>query len=169
MPEFILDTSGHVRNEAVSFNSEIAGAHCQWRDLDAFTQGYIEALFFTESEPGATRETWDPETQSSLPGDVGFADLAPEALAVIINSCAELQTEAASIIEACAEFSERHWNDDPWTRAGRDFWFTRNGHGIGFWETDRWPSPQGDALNAASKAAGSMDAYLGDDGRVYVT
>jgi len=171
MPEFILDTSGHIRNEAVSIRSGIAAAYHQWRDLDSFTQGYIEALFFTETEPGTTRETWDPEVHAALPGDVAFADLAPQALATIIADCARWQAASYALIEACAEFSEnlRPDNDDVWTRAGRDYWFTRNGHGVGFWEDDRWPAPQGHALDAASKAAGSMDVYLGDDGKVHVT
>jgi hypothetical protein len=164
VPQFILDTSRQV-HEHLPGNGVL-----EWSSLDAFTQGYIEALFFTETEPGTTRETWDRETQSSLPGDVGFADLAPEALGRIVADCAAfLRAPNRLLIGLCVDFSAEHWIDDVWTRAGRDYWYTRNGHGVGFWEDNRWPEAQGIGLDAAAKAAGGMDAYLGDDGKVHVS
>lgn len=46
MPQFIMDTSG-----------EVGGVNLiRWGDLDAFTQGYIEALFFTSDLDGADIE-----------------------------------------------------------------------------------------------------------------
>lgn len=50
--------------------------------------------------------------------------------------------------------------------AGHDFWLTRCGHGAGFWDGD-WPEPAATALDNASKAAGNVDLYLGDDGLIY--
>jgi hypothetical protein len=151
MPEFILDTNGRIALRTA--HTPFGSLWTRWEDLRPFTQGYIEALFFTESEPGTTH-------------------LAPEALARIIADCTAFQADHGMLIEACAEFSEnlRPDNDDVWTRAGRDYWFTRNGHGVGFWlQHDRWPPPHGDALDAAAKRAGEMDAYLGDDGKVHVS
>lgn len=52
------------------------------------------------------------------------------------------------------------------TRAGHDFWLTRNGHGAGFWDGD-WPSRAGDELTKASHAYGSFELYVGDDGLIY--
>lgn len=62
--------------------------------LDEFTQAYIEAMFWTEEAPGVSTEEWqatDEHDEGSIPSDVGFADLAPEALAVIIETCREFQ------------------------------------------------------------------------------
>jgi len=41
-----------------------------------------------------------------------------------------------SVIDCLAFFSriECYISDDNITQAGNDFWFTRNGHGIGFWD-----------------------------------
>jgi hypothetical protein len=50
---------------------------------------------------------------------------------------------------------------------GHDFWLTRNGHGAGFW--DRGYGADGQALTDAAKVWGGSDAYVGDDGRVYLT
>jgi hypothetical protein len=48
--------------------------------------------------------------------------------------------------------------------AGHDFWFTRRGHGVGFWEVD---TPEAERLDAAAKAAGDCELYIGDDGMIY--
>ena len=49
MPEFVLDTNGVVIGADLTGN--------RWSDLDSFTQGYVEAAFFTESSP-ATGVKW---------------------------------------------------------------------------------------------------------------
>ncbi len=50
-------------------------------------------------------------------------------------------------------------------QAGHDFWLTRCGHGAGFW--DRGLGEIGDRLTDAAHAAGNVDLYLGDDGKIY--
>lgn len=50
---------------------------------------------------------------------------------------------------------------------GHDFWLTRNGHGCGFWETDRWTKKYGALLDAKSKEIGEAYVYEGDDGLLY--
>lgn len=148
MPQFILDGK-----DAPTFAA-----------LDPFTQGYIEAMFFTECEPGTTRETWKPETQSSLPGDVGFCDLAPDALARINHDCAEFQRAKAALLSWAYQ---RNYDA---TQAGRDFWFTRCGHGVGYWDRKELEAKGlGDALSEAARKCGQRWAYLGDDGRVYLS
>jgi hypothetical protein len=183
----------------------------KWRDLDSFVQGYIEALFFTENEPQTTRaernttrrtvrKTWEAAvsegTQHDIPGDYGFADLAPEALLYIIKDCNAFQERAAELLQSAYA---RDYNSE---QAGRDFWYTRNGHGVGFWCREEL-RPEGEeyealtaemvvnpgnnaVLDAAcakrealkenslgerlSKIATSFreaDAYVGDDLKVY--
>jgi len=161
MPEYVLDTTGRVDQPGL-LRALI------WSDLDAFTQGYIEALFFTETDVLAE--------QATKPGAIpfepsfGFSDLAPEALARIISDCAAFQ---ASGTAWCTYAQSSHVKNsaDAATdeQAGGDFWFTRNRHGVGFWE--REPGVYGDhadALTDAAYAFSEVDAYLGDDGRVYL-
>ena len=50
--------------------------------------------------------------------------------------------------------------------AGADFWFTRCGHGAGFWDGD-WQEPHAAGLDALSKQFGNVDLYVGDDGKIY--
>jgi len=163
MPEFHLDTAGVVSVDTrVSEGRAPGTSHpiviTAWRDLDSFTQGYIEALFFT-----STGEDGEPLEQ-------GFSDLAPETLARIIADCAAFQASGTAW-STYAQSSHVKNSADAATeqQAGGDFWFTRNRHGVGFWE--REPGVYGDhadALTDAAYAFGEVDAYLGDDGRVYL-
>lgn len=50
--------------------------------------------------------------------------------------------------------------------AGHDFWLTRNHHGAGFWDGD-WPEPHAGILDAAARAFGEIDLYIGDDGLIH--
>jgi hypothetical protein len=52
-------------------------------------------------------------------------------------------------------------------QAGHDLWMTRNGHGVGFWETPDWPAEPGERLTRAAKAMGEAYLYVGDDGMIH--
>lgn len=168
MPEFILDTTGQVLQPAQG--RFVASATVKWSDLDAFTQGYIEALFFTSKpvwEDGVTEEDAQ-QAYDDMVEALGFSDLAPEALARIIDDCAKFQAGAAmTAMQAAPGDAARNFPPGPTIHAGRDFWYTRNGHGCGFWDGD-WPGPYATQLTDAAKAFGEVDLYLGDDGKVYL-
>ena len=74
-----------------------------------FINAYIEAIDFTECG-----DSEQPEHGAEL--DVTF--------------------ERESIIDCLAFYSriECFLSDDNVEQAGRDFWLTRNGHGVGFWD-----------------------------------
>jgi hypothetical protein len=52
-------------------------------------------------------------------------------------------------------------------QAGHDFWLTRCGHGVGFW--DRGLGDAGDRLTERCDVWGTVDLYLGDDGLIYAS
>jgi len=165
MPEYVLDTGGTVLGlPAPNATGGVQADGCYtWDSLDAFTQGYIEALFFTETDVLAE--------QATKPGAIpfepsfGFSDLAPETLARIISDCAAFRRgeQWQQWLDHAAD-ADIYAEDET---AGRDFWYTRNGHGCGFWDGD-WPEPYATQLTDAARAFGNVDAYLGDDGRVYL-
>jgi hypothetical protein len=169
MPQFILNIGDDYR---------------AFEKLDAFTRGYIEALFFTdeeqlceESERDMPSVAIDTDTMESrfVGGDSpGFSDLAPCTVAAIIADCEAFQRVHADLLEAAYEHGGERGNYDA-DRAGNDFWFTRNGHGVGFWE--RGLGEIGDALTNAcgwkSRDSANQfpgrDSYIGDDGQVYLS
>jgi len=158
------------------FHLATDGANGAWAALDAFTQGYIEALFFTECETMAA-EAAERHGSERHARELGFADLAPEALARIIEDCERFQHAQLKIQQGRQIFGRRQITTavlsvlrgpDLCIKGGRDFWYTRNGHGCGFWDGD-WPEPYASELTAAAKAFGEVDAYLGYDGKVYLS
>lgn len=122
MPEFILEG----RDTAV-------------REESPFVLGFIEAMFFTESSPAFDSSEWFSDeckeaqeagtADGTLPGDVGYCDLHPESLKAIRQFCEAFQKANAAALEAAS--SQPGYDE---TQAGRDLWFTSQGHGVGYWD-----------------------------------
>lgn len=137
MPEYSLDRG--TPENAATFNT-----------LDTFTQAYVEAMFWTdcnEDSDGMALAT--------------FAELAPEALDRIKADCAAFQAANASLLALA--YATPGYGDE--SQAGHDYWLTRNGHGVGFWDRDI-----GDLGDQLSEACGHSTVYLhrGDDGLIYL-
>ena len=67
----------------------------------------------------------------------------------------------------CAIFyraNKMFWNNDETKKAGNYFWYTRNGHGVGFWDGE---FENGELLSAVAKSFCPCDLYIGDDGLIY--
>lgn len=139
------------------YHLDVHGDYGTWKRLDAFTRGYIQAMFFTNCSCADDGE---------LDGAT-FEELAPQALATIITDCKAFQdANQADLDEAC---DNGRINGYDMERAGMDFWYTRNGHGCGFWDRDL--GEVGDRLTKACgwrTPWGEIDPYRGDDGRVYI-
>lgn len=83
--------------------------------------------------------------------------LAPETLQAMRGDCADFISQAGA---ALREYTQRTG-----CTGGCDFWLTRNGHGVGFW--DRGLDALGDRLTAIAEQMGGRDLYAGDDGLIY--
>lgn len=121
--------------------------------LDTFTRAYIACALWS-SNPGG-------DDGVSLDQQYGPDDIAPETLAEMREDCRQFYEDPN--IQGALEY----WTDE---QAGHDFWLTRNGHGAGFWDRyygDTLEAKAGKDLTAASKAWGSVDLYVGDDGMIH--
>ena len=122
MPEFVLEGRDHAA-----------------RAESPFVLGFIEAMFFTECSPAYMSDKWlsdeckeaqeQGQADGTLPGDVGYCDLHPDSLAKIRAFCETFQGDNAALL---AQAYARPDYDE--TQAGRDLWFTSQGHGVGFWD-----------------------------------
>lgn len=109
----------------------------EFNQLDSFTQGYIECMFWTDAN----------EDNEELK-DMRFDNLSDKALKDIIEECKDFQESNKELLNSYYEkFNEEN--------AGHDFWLTRNGHGCGFW--DRRLGKLGDKLTKAAKVYGGCD------------
>lgn len=119
--------------------------------LDRFTEAYIECALWS-----STDDDGEP-----LDNDYGFEDLDEACLKQMVEDCRAFQEGNDQWIK-----SEHCRVVDCEAQAGHDFWLTRNGHGAGFWDGD-WERDADKAMTACSKAYGSVDLYVGDDGKIY--
>ena len=53
------------------------------------------------------------------------------------------------------------------TQVAHDLWLTRNGHGAGFWDGD-YSEEVGSKLTDLAHDMGELNAYVGDDSKVYI-
>ena len=112
--------------------------------LDTFTQAYVDCALWSSTD----------DDGDSLDQSYSDSDIAPELLVEMIEDCRDFQ-------EQNRELFARDWSDE---QAGQDFWLTRNRHGAGFWDRGY---DNGSALADAAHAYGSVDLFVGDDGKVY--
>jgi hypothetical protein len=130
--------------------------------MDDFTQGYIDCavrLF---------HDTDDEGNEISIES----SDLFSEALLNTIQADCKAFQETYADLLALAYQNPRY---NP-SKAGHDFFLTRNRHGSGFWDSDLdelvnqgelAPKTVGTLLTDAAHAYGSFDLYMGDNGEVY--
>ena len=115
--------------------------------IDTVVREYITAVVFTDC--GDTEQP---------PSDITFSD---QAVFRAISECADFigQCEQAGLL---TEYAKTNYT---WDSFAHDFWFTRNHHGVGFW--DRGIGELGDKLTKIANNFGSSYFYEGDDGLGY--
>jgi hypothetical protein len=114
--------------------------------FERFVSSYLEtALWASFDEAGNSLRDYH-----NLDAD----DMPPDALAEARADCEAFWGEHQEDIEA-----------NP-SRAGHDFFLTRNRHGAGFWDGD-WPQDVGRRLTEASHVYGTWELALDDSGTVY--
>lgn len=135
---------GHV----VSLQMGDLGA-AAFAQLDRFTQGYIETMFWTA---GYLDEREGPV--------LSFEQLDPGALDQIKTECEKFQRENTQYLMTAYAQSGYDAN-----KAGYDFFLTRCGHGAGFWDRKELEvlTPTGNELGTVlserARAAGERNCY----------
>lgn len=122
---------------------------------------YVEALLGLSFCYGTVRhDDCDGEgCGSALATFFEPVDLAPSA-------AADIREDLVGFIASCIDDRPAAFAAIPWPQVGHDFFLTRCGHGAGFW--DRGLGELGDWLTDRANRYGEQDAYVGDDGRLYV-
>lgn len=118
-------------------------------NLDKFTRAYIEAALWSSNDES------EPSGGEPMDKNYTIEDIAEETIKEMARDCENFQVENAKYIP-----------DGKITRAGHDFWLTRNGHGAGFWDGD-WPERAGYRLTESARSYGEYNLYVGDDGKIY--
>lgn len=123
-------------------------------NIDVFLRAYCAAALWS-----STDEAGEP-----LDAVHSVDDIAPATLESMREDCADFIKANAADLALYAGVMSDGVNPAE-SRAGHDFWLTRNSHGAGFW--DRGIAALGERLSSAAKVYGSFDLYVGDDGKIY--
>jgi hypothetical protein len=117
---------------------------------DSFLAGYVEAMLFSSMD--------NLDESGGLPLETNYTDrdITTDTLIKMAKQCRDFEN-MPGVADAIATRAEE---------AGRDFWFTRNDHGVGFWDGD-WPEPDATLLTEAAKSFGESDPHV-YRGKIYV-
>ena len=122
--------------------------------LSGFAQAYVEAMFFTNCDSG--------DEDEFKANRLGTERLTRRALQRIAADCARFEADNAATIAECIAAGKTL------DSIAHDFWFTRQGHGVGFWESSRgYPGDTGAKLDAAAKKMGEVYPYF-SRGWIYI-
>lgn len=117
----------------------------QDKKFDKFLQGYFAAMIFCGL----------PDEDSP-----DFDDLSEKLKNETKATCQRFFNKNISLINnACNRIGYGY------SVAGMDFFYNRNGHGVGYWDRDL--GELGDQLSDLSKKMGEHEIYFGDDGLIY--
>lgn len=117
-------------------------------DLADMVGGYLTAALFTSTED-------DPDGNgASLDANYHTGNFAADTRAELAERVKAFALENAPTLRACMA------KGNDWAEAGRDLWFTSNGHGVGFWEVPDWPEAEGKILTEAAHKFGEVNLYV---------
>lgn len=120
----------------------------QYDQLDDFTKAYIIAALWSSNE-----DNGDP-----LDANYDGTHIHEDSLQSIYEDCKKFQHENACLWDD-KESGSGEWNIDQ--QAGHDFWLTRNGHGVGFWDRPKiYGEDDKDELTDACKEYGQVNASV---------
>ena len=124
------------------------------KSFDHFTGGYLDAALFTSTD-NRTASGGEP-----LSKNYSWEDFHIDTLKRMQKDCEDFQKRAKNALETL-ELESRE--------GGMMFWYSRNGHGTGFWDVKDWRNEYaeawGEMLHKLAKAYGPYDLYIADSGR----
>lgn len=127
-------------------------------DVDAFVSGYVEAMFFTNGDTGDENEDKLNELGTSRLTRASVEEIKADCEAFLALECT-LNNVFPVTVRKVLELQD-HYDEE---QAGRDFWFTRQGHGVGYWDREELTSTVGQAFSDAANRAGGahVEVYRG--------
>ena len=117
------------------------------KNLDAFTKQYLVAALWSSTD----------DSEAPLDEKFGLSDISEECTQQAIEDCEKFRVDAGNILD--------DYDDET---SGLDFWLTRNHHGAGFWDGD-YGKENGEALTKIAQKFPELFAYVGDDGKVWLS
>lgn len=116
---------------------------------------YLETALWSSNDES------DERGGEPMDRNYSVSDFAPEARERAKQDLDMFEFEMDRVLEKVED------EDLDTTQWPHDFWLTRNGHGVGFWDRPERYGSVAEALTALAQRAGEVYIYVGDDGQVY--
>lgn len=116
--------------------------------MDEVYEGYVDAALWSSNDES------DESGGAPMDRNYSIADIAEETRKRMRKDCESFVEKNADLLV----------DMDP-GQIGHDFWLTRNGHGVGFW--DRGLGEVGDKLSDSCRKFKEFYIYVGDDGKIH--
>jgi hypothetical protein len=143
----------HLTNGSPGREHEASGfENMKLNEISTFTKHYLECALWSSTD-NCNEQGGEP-----LEANYDLSNCSPEMLKQADDDCQSFQ-------DANADALNNYYETFSVESAGHDFWLTRNGHGAGFW--DRGLGKLGTQLSDAAKVYGSVDIYVGADGKLH--
>ena len=133
----MLNESERMRNLAGLLNEGVS---------NKMFKAYLEAILFGETD----------DDDNPLDKNYTERDFDKKSLNKAKKDLNKFLSKAQKLLDA---------DDVDDDQAGHDFYFTRQGHGVGFWDRDL---EHGDELSKIAEKMGEIYVYVGDDGKLYI-
>ena len=123
--------------------------------LETFTSAFMEALYFTD-----TGDIDQPDSSAEIDAD---------SLELINAECLVMWDRIGCFViseKTLANFADI---ESAIVQAGHDFWYSRNGHGTGFWDNyNTWPDCYATMFDTWAKNLGDFDTYETATGEIAI-
>jgi hypothetical protein len=133
-------------------------------DIDTFTVAYLQCVLFAETDNS------DDNGGEPLDRNYDLGDFTVQAIEVAKADCEKFQ---ADNLDDILKTPDWHGSDSYTCEgylglecAGHDFWFTRNGHGVGFWDKEYYTKEEKNRLTKAAEAFGECSLYITDSNEI---
>lgn len=131
------------------------------RDVTEYVCGFIEAMLFSDASCYGSRDFFKPDAQEevkegradgSLPADAGLDDIDASSMAAIVKFCGEFLCNNQALLEEALTRTDE-------TAIGRDLYYTRARHGVGFDDREELEAIADRLTKAAGRGEVSTTAY----------
>lgn len=123
------------------------------KQFESFYNGVLEALYFAETVYNGEGNDLEHFEEYEL------SEESKEALRL---ECSTFLDKAGDLINEACNSKE----DYDYGSAGNDFWFTRQGHGVGYW--DRGLKDLGDSLTKICRTFPEKHLFLNDKNQLEI-
>lgn len=136
-------------------------------EFNDFVDGYVNAMLFSSID-----DDGEPLDKYYGPGDVdskSMERIEADCRRFLDSPDGGGMMSLVARLQASGQFGHKPGSDDDTllNHAGRDFYYTRNGYGCGFWDGD-WAAEPGSRMDKLAKQFSESNPHIGEDGLIHV-